>query len=225
MRSASAPPELQRQTIGTAFLINGHGEFLTSYHTVENCSAPRVRFSGEWRNVNIVVADKPNDLAVIGAKSAITAPPLHFRDGKGSRLAETVIVLGFPYAGLLTQDAQASTGVVSALSGIRGDMRYVQLTAPVQPGSSGGPMLDTSGTVIGIVSAKLSKIAASEWDGKPEPIGAPPENINFAVKSEQAVTFLEASGVTYHKSKPTVKLDAADVAESIGTSVVMVSCE
>jgi len=224
-RSTAATPELKRLTIGTAFAINERSEFLTSYHTVDGCPMPRARISGEWHNAGVLAKDKHSDLAVIGVAPAINAPPLHFRDGRGSRLAETVIVLGFPYAGLLTRDPQATTGVVSALSGIRGDVRYVQLTAPVQPGSSGGPMLDASGNVIGVVSAKLSKNAASDWDGKPEALGAPPENINFAIKSEEAMAFLEANRMSYYKSKSATKLDAADVAESTGTSVVMVGCE
>ena len=86
-------------------------------------------------------------------------------------------------------------------------------------------MLDASGNVIGVVSAKLSKNAASDWDGKPEALGAPPENINFAIKSEEVTAFLEANRISYHKSKSAIKLDAADVAESTAASVVMVGCE
>src|SRR5207237_662095 len=91
------------------------------------------------------------------------APPLRFRDGSSIRPADPVVVVGFPYAGLLTQSPQVTTGVISALAGIHDDSRYVQLTAPVQPGSSGGPLLDSSGNVIGIVSSKLDTMAAADW--------------------------------------------------------------
>jgi Trypsin-like peptidase domain len=81
-------------------------------------------------------------------------PILHFRDGKYIRPADPVVVLGFPYAGLLATAPQVTTGAVSALAGLRDDTRYLQLTAPVQPGNSGGPLLDLSGNVVGIVSAR-----------------------------------------------------------------------
>lgn len=221
---ASTAARAQVAPVSTAFAVNGNGEFLTNYHVVKGCTGLRVRIAGEWQDAVAGVHDEQTDLAVIRARSA-AMPALRFRDGKGIRPADAVIVVGFPYAGLLTNDPQVTTGVVSALSGLRDDRRYIQVTAPVQPGSSGGPLVDLSGNVVGVVTAKLNKFAAAKWTGLPEWLGTLPENINFALKSDNARAFLDANGIQYERASSTAKRDAADVGELASKSVAMVDCE
>jgi S1-C subfamily serine protease len=218
-------PKPQRAGIGTAFAINGSGEFLTNYHVVKSCTTvPRLRIAGEWQDGRAIVSDERNDLAVVRVQSADAVPPLRFRDGSSIRPADPVVVVGFPYAGLLTQSPQVTTGVISALAGIHDDTRYVQLTAPVQPGSSGGPLLDSSGNVVGIVSSKLDTMAAVEWTGTSGWILTLPENINFAAKSANAREFLDANHIAYDTAPWTTRLDPADVGELAARSVVLVGC-
>jgi S1-C subfamily serine protease len=64
------------------------------------------------------------------------------------------IAIGYPFHGLLSSDLTVTTGIISSLSGIVNDTRYLQISAAVQPGNSGGPLLDTSGNVVGVVAAK-----------------------------------------------------------------------
>jgi S1-C subfamily serine protease len=223
---APTSPKPQRAGIGTAFAINGAGEFLTNYHVVKSCTtAPRLRIAGEWQDGRAIVSDERNDLAVVRVQSANAVPALRFRDGSSIRPADPVVVVGFPYAGLLTQSAQVTTGAISALAGVHDDSRYLQLTAPVQPGSSGGPLLDSSGNVVGIVSSKLDTTAAAEWTGTSGWIITLPENINFATKSANAREFLDANHIAYGTAPSTTRLDAADVGELAARSVVMVGCE
>ncbi len=222
---APTSPKPQRAGIGTAFAINGAGEFLTNYHVVKSCmTEPRLRIAGEWQDSRAIASDERNDLAVVRVQSASGVPALRFRDGSGIRPADPVVVVGFPYAGLLTKSPQVTTGVVSALAGIRDDSRYVQMTAPVQPGSSGGPLLDSSGNVVGIVSSKLDTMSAAEWTGTSAWILTLPENINFAAKSTNAREFLDANHIAYDTASSTTRLDAADVGELAARSVVMVGC-
>jgi S1-C subfamily serine protease len=98
------------------------------------------------------------------------------------------------------------------------DTRYFQLTAPVQPGNSGGPLLDLSGNVVGIVSARINALAVAEATG------TLPENINFAIKSAIIRGFLEANQIDYETAQSTGKLDPADVGEIAAKSVVMLEC-
>lgn len=222
---APTSPKPQRAGIGTAFAINGAGEFLTNYHVVKSCTtAPRLRIAGEWQDGRAIVSDERNDLAVVRVQSANAVPALRFRDGSSIRPADPVVVVGFPYAGLLTQSAQVTTGAISALAGIHDDSRYLQLTAPVQPGSSGGPLLDSSGNVVGIVSSKLDTMAAAEWTGTAGLILTLPENINFATKNINAREFLDANHIAYDTAPSTTKLEAADVGELAARSVVLVGC-
>jgi S1-C subfamily serine protease len=222
---APTSPKPQRAGIGTAFAINGAGEFLTNYHVVKSCTtAPRLRIAGEWQDGRAIVSDERNDLAVVRVQSASAVPALRFRDGSSIRRADPVVVVGFPYAGLLTQSAQVTTGAISALAGIHDDSRYLQLTAPVQPGSSGGPLLDSSGNVVGIVSSKLDTMAAAEWTGTSGLILTLPENINFATKDINAREFLDANHIAYDTAQSTTKLEPADVGELAARSVVLVGC-
>jgi S1-C subfamily serine protease len=94
-----------------------------------------------------------------------------------------LVSLGYPLSGLLSSDANVSVGNVSALAGLRDDSRYLQISAPVQPGNSGGPLLDASGHLVGIVTAKLDAVRLARFTGDI------PQNVNFALKTEVARTF------------------------------------
>ena len=97
--------------------------------------------------------------------------------------------MGFPLSGLLTSDAVVTTGIVSALAGMRDDRHKLQISAPVQPGNSGGPLLDPAGHLVGVVVSKLDGVRTASLTG------AIPENVNFAIKGEEARSFLRAHNV------------------------------
>jgi S1-C subfamily serine protease len=202
---------------GTAFAINTSGDFLTNYHVVKDCSTLRLRIPGIQQGGTPTFTDERNDLAVVHS-SATGIAPLRLREGKGIRPADGVVVLGFPYAGLLATSPQVTTGAVSALAGINDDSRYLQLTAPVQPGNSGGPLLDLSGNVVGIVSARINELAVAQLTG------SLPQNINFAIKSSIIRDFLDAHQVDYSLAQSDKKLDPADVGGQAMKSTVLIAC-
>jgi len=214
----SPGPKKEQGGTGTAFAIDRAGDFLTNYHVVKGCSSLRLRVSGEWDQATLTASDERNDLAVIRVRPAPTLTPLRFRSGKGIRPADQVVALGFPYAGLLTTNLQVTTGAVSALSGIRDDSRYLQLTAPIQPGNSGGPLLDLSSNVVAVVSGRLNELLIAEATG------TLPQNVNFAIKSGIVQAFLDASRIDYETAPSTEKRDPADVGEAAAKSVFMVEC-
>ena len=78
-----------------------------------------------------------------------------------------MVAIGYPYHGLLTSDFTVTTGIVSSLSGIFNDTRHLQISAAVQPGNSGGPLLDFTGAVVGVVAAKLDAIKSGARDWQP----------------------------------------------------------
>jgi S1-C subfamily serine protease/uncharacterized protein len=223
--SAIAPPAPRAEPkpapsgSGTAFAVNSVGDFVTNYHVIKGCSGLRLHIHGEWKTAETTASDEQNDLAVIHTKDADTVPSLHFREGKAIRPADEVVALGFPYAGVLTTNLQVTTGAVSALSGIHDDTRYLQLTAPVQPGNSGGPLLDLSGNVVGIVSGRLNALLMAQATG------TLPENVNFAIKSGIVQGFLDANRIDYQAAQSVAKLDPADVGETAAKSVFIVECQ
>ncbi len=141
-----------------------------------------------------------------------------FRSGRGVRPGDSIMVIGFPLKGLLAEDPSVTTGVVSALAGPGNDARLIQITAPVQPGNSGGPLLDEAGNVVGVVVSKLDalKVAAITGDI--------PQNVNFAIDARLAQQFLDANGVDYETAQSKLRLTPADVAERGMKFTVSVEC-
>ena len=140
---------------GTGFVVSRQGHILTNHHVVDGCTSIRVTTDGHKKELTVVGADAENDLAVL----KLPAPALsvaRFREGRSIRPGDSVVVVGFPLHGLLASEANVTTGTVSALAGIRNDTRFLQVTAPVQPGNSGGPLLDQSGNIVGVVESKLN---------------------------------------------------------------------
>jgi S1-C subfamily serine protease len=220
LAEARKPPPLEPKltAAGTAFAINKAGEFLTNYHVIKGCSLVRVRVGGALIDGTVAYTDDRNDLALVRTR-VTDMEPLRFRDGKkGVRPADGVVGLGFPYSGLLATSPQVTTGAVSALAGLHDDTRVLQITTPIQPGNSGGPLLDSSGNVVGIVSSRISDLAIAEATG------SLPQNINFAIKSAIIREFLEAHRIDYANSQSVTKLDPADVGEMAMKSTVLLEC-
>ncbi len=123
-----------------------------------------------------------------------------------------------PFHGILTSDFTVTTGIVSSLSGILNDTRFLQISAPVRPGNSGGPLLDTSGNVVGVVAEKLNAVKFAKV------MGDLPENINFAIKTGAVRDFLHNSAVAYQTASPGTELKTAQVAENARKFTMLISC-
>ena len=129
------------------------------------------------------------------------------------------MALGYPLSGLLATTPNVSVGNVSALAGIGDNSRYLQISAPVQSGNSGGPLLDASGHLIGIVTGKLDATRIFQV------LGDIPQNVNFAIKAEVVRTFLDSKGITYQTARSEGQLSPADVGEMARPLTVQIECE
>ena len=137
---------------------------------------------------------KSDDLALLKANIAPSSFAV-FRVAARLNQGETVYAYGYPLAGLLASGGNVSTGLVTALAGLRDDARLMQISAPVQSGNSGGPLVDSKGSVIGVVVAKLDAIAV--WEATSDI----PQNVNFAIKSSSIINLLDMSSVNYRSGK------------------------
>lgn len=194
---------------GTGFFVNSAGWVLTNDHVVEGCSRIEVPGHGAPRSV---LRDPANDLAAL-LVGPPPAPPLAFR-ARPARMAEAVHALGYPLSGVLSASVKVTSGTVNALAGIGNDTRFLQISAPVQPGNSGGPVIDDAGLVVGIATARLD----------PETfVGA--QNVNFALRAEIAAAFLAANGIAFESrdaAGPGASLP--DVVEAAAAATVPVHC-
>jgi S1-C subfamily serine protease len=111
-----------------------------------------------------------------------------------------------------------TAGIVSSLSGVLNDTRQLQISAEVQSGNSGGPLLDSAGLVVGVVSSKLNALKIVKATGDL------PQNINFAIKTGAMRDFLDNSAVSYKTAEPKADLKTADIARQARTYTMLISC-
>ena len=213
--AAPKEPTVTEATAGSAFFITAEGSLITNAHVVENCRAIKVSYGlGERRDGKLTARDVTNDLAIIKIDASPAAVAVL---RPGVRLGESVAAFGFPLFGLLSSGGNFTLGNVTALTGLRDDSRQLQISAPVQPGNSGGPRLDDTGAVVGIVVAKLNaiKMAITTADL--------PQNVNFAIKESTAQVFAETQGLKVQIAESSRQglrpADLADVAKSITARV------
>jgi S1-C subfamily serine protease len=202
---------------GSGVVIGTQGEILTNSHVVEDCQEIIAHLPSKSTEPAVVIArDKKNDLAVV--RSNIRSSVAEFREGVPLRAGDAVVALGYPLSGLLATTANLSVGNVSALAGLRDDSRYVQISAPVQIGNSGGPLLDASGHLVGIVTEKLDAVRVARFTGDI------PQNVNFAIKAEVARTFLDSKGIAYQTGRSEQQLSPADVGDIARLFTVHIEC-
>jgi S1-C subfamily serine protease len=204
---------------GTGFVVSTSGHLVTNYHVINNCVGEiRGNLTGEAASaLRVVSTDETNDLALLQVSRT-------FNDvakirATAVRSGDQVVAIGFPYHGLLTSDFTVTTGIVSSLSGLLNDTRFLQISAAVQPGNSGGPLLDTSGYVVGVVAAKLNALKFAKATGDL------PENINFAVKTGALRDFLDNSVVSYQTEEPKSELKTAEIAQNARAYTMLIACE
>ncbi len=204
---------------GTGFVV-AEGRVLTNNHVVAECVRLVVRNAAGARLPGRVAAtDRRRDLALIAVPSAV-GPALAFRDGPAVRRGESVVTYGFPLSGLLSSGPTLTTGDINALAGLRDNPANFQISAPVQPGNSGGPLLDSQANVIGVVVSKLNAARIAEMTG-----GDIPQNVNFAVKGTEALAFLRANGVQPRTAGSTgADKRAFEIGDIANPSTVSIQC-
>jgi len=179
------PKETRKEigfSTGTGFLVSGAGHIVTNFHVIEDAESVTVRRDGKDIPATVLDVDEENDVALL--KTEVSGAPLKVANAATS-VAEDVMTLGFPLVAIQGQAMKASFGRVNALSGIQDDPRFLQIDVPIQPGNSGGPLMNRNGEIIGIVTATLDQLVTLKETG------ALPQNVNYAVKASFLRPLLE----------------------------------
>lgn len=202
---------------GTGFFVSKEGHVVTNYHVIENCrSIVVITGTAERIEAREIAKDATNDLALLSTglrPGRVAAPRL------GTRLGEYVAAFGYPHADLLASSGNFTQGSISALAGMGDDTRFLQITTPVQAGNSGGPLLDGSGNLVGIVTSKLNALKIAQASGDF------PQNVNFALKASIVASFLDTNGIKYGSVSTSPNIKPEDLADQAKAMSVFVMCQ
>lgn len=179
---ASKRPDWYRTMIanGSGSIVSVNGHILTNHHVVAGCS----RLTVNGTEATLVGSDVRLDLALVRAPRMANRDPVRFAD-RAIELGETVFVMGYPVFDI-SPSLNATSGIVSSAVGFRGDRTRIQITAPIQPGNSGGPVLSVGGAQVAVVAAKASVSAQADKNI---------ENIGWVIRAAEADEFLRRFGV------------------------------
>ena len=214
---ASPDGKPTKYSTGTAFAVSSNGHALTNHHVIASCT--EVKIAGYEGVAKVIVSDGMNDLALLQLPSKINDIAIINPDPSKLRQGEEIIVFGYPLDSILSAGGNLTPGIISALSGLDNNTNQIQITAPIQGGSSGSPVMDKKGNVVGVVSAKLDMKALRTT-------GSIPQNVNFAVNGQTVKAFLDANKVPYKTGGGFFSREKsnADIAEEARKSTVLVEC-
>lgn len=174
------------QGTGTGFYV-GARTLVTADHVVGQCD--RVALADGTELVPLG-ADAGLDVAAFASPVAVPAW-FTLAPETGARLGQRVLAAGFPYYSIVGTSLNLTGGNVSALAGVNDDSRFFSFTAPVQPGNSGGPLIDAQGRVAGLVVSRLSEQFIVEETG------SLPQNVNYALNVAELKGFLDSRGIAH----------------------------
>ena len=201
---------------GTGFALN-NGYIATNYHVIENASNISVLGiagnASERYVASVIATDKVNDLALIQIKDSrfygFGQIPYSVKSTT-SNVGESVFVLGYPLITTMGNEIKLTTGVISSKTGFMGDVALYQISAPIQPGNSGGPLFDNQGNLIGVVNAKHKDT----------------ENVSYAIKASYLNSLVEsvASNSILPSNNRISTMNLTDKVKNIEKFVFMIIC-
>jgi len=201
---------------GSAFAISNDGYFVTNYHVIKNAKNVSVYADKKTHNAKVLVSDQANDLALLKVDIKSKAIPLSTKSiEKGSKVA----AFGYPLLTLQGNELKTTFGHINALSGPAGDARYYQIDTPIQPGNSGGPLLNYKGEVVGIVSATLRQQDSAKSSGTIS------QNVNYAVKLDYLMPLIKQFNISTTGQYFGFENSAEELVKKVSESVVIVVSE
>jgi len=176
-----APCTVFAQSSGTGFFISDKGYIVTCHHVIEGATDISIRgvngdFSVQHR-AEVIATDKVNDLSILKIECKIEKPISFSLKWAVADAGQEVFTLGYPLRTTMGDEIKLTNGIISSTSGFKGDVYSYQITVPVQPGNSGGPLFNKDGHVVGVINAKHS--------------GA--ENAGYAVKTNVLKNLIQSA--------------------------------
>jgi S1-C subfamily serine protease len=198
---------------GTGFFVSNDGYITTNYHVIENAKEIEIEYLSQGKKLiytaKVIKTDQQNDLAIlkiIDPKFKNIQSP--YSINKSIRnTGEYVFALGFPMAlSYMGDEVKFTDGRISANSGYRGNKTHYQISVPVQPGNSGGPLVDGNGDIIGIVCAKIPDA----------------DNVSYAIKAEYLTPLLAQLNISNNRYDNLNGLTLVDKIKKLSECIVLI---
>jgi S1-C subfamily serine protease len=191
--ASSIKPSPNTQTLvpassGSGFAVSSDGHIITNYHVIQGCQRVKIHFNGKSIPITLLAFDPRNDLALLAGNFRPTIVlPLSTSSPK---LLQDVYVAGFPFGRNISTGVKVTKGIISSLMGAGNNFVNIQIDAALQPGNSGGPILDDKGNVVGVAVSILDKQKTLKK------FGSSSENSNFGIKVLLVKSMLEVNNIS-----------------------------
>ena len=208
-------PETFNVASGTGFYVSDMGHIITNNHVIQGCRYIKVQSKGEVIDTKILATDPRTDLALIKTSGT---PSGHFALSTNTpEELQDVIVAGYPFGDEISSSIKFTQGIISSLSGIDNNYSEIQIDAALQPGNSGGPIVDEFGNVIGVAVAKL------DLETILEQYNVVPENTNFGIKASAVLNLLSGNNIK-PKAANAEPIKRSEIVKLVKQATVHLSC-
>lgn len=208
-------PETFNVASGTGFYVSDMGHIITNNHVIQGCRYIKVQSKGEIIDTKILATDPRTDLALIKTSGT---PSGHFALSTNTpEELQDVIVAGYPFGDEISSSIKFTQGIISSLSGIDNNYSEIQIDAALQPGNSGGPIVDEFGNVIGVAVAKL------DLETILEQYNVVPENTNFGIKASAVLNLLSGNNIK-PKAANAEPIKRSEIVKLVKEATVHLSC-
>ena len=200
---------------GSGFAVTSDGYVITNYHVIEGCTDVKIHDKGKSIMTTLVTFDPLNDIALL--KGNFKPRSYYPLSRKSPKLLMNVYVAGHPFGQAISTSVKVTKGIVSSLSGVANNFSNLQIDAALQPGNSGGPIMNDKGNVIGVAVAKL------DLETIVDDYGVVPENVNFGVKANVVINILESENIKL--PSPNINtMPTSELGELITNGTYYLSC-
>ena len=209
------PNKIIRASSGSGFAVSNDGHVITNDHVIKGCKHIKIHHQGKSIAATVITFDPRNDLALLkGNFHPSTVFPL---SNDKPELLQDVYVAGYPFGRKVSTSIKVTKGIISSLTGIGNNFSNIQIDAALQPGNSGGPILDDKGNVVGVAVARLDKMKVLKK------FGSLPENTNFGIKTSVVRNILESSNVSLPRPN-TRSISKSKLGKAISNGIYYLSC-
>jgi hypothetical protein len=200
---------------GSGFAVSSKGHVVTNHHVIDGCQSIKIHFKGKVIPTTIINFDPGNDVALL--KGDFTPSHILPLSNEKTELLQDVFVAGYPFGNKISTSIKVTKGIISSLTGIGNNFSNFQIDAALQPGNSGGPILNNKGNVIGVAVAKLDRKYIEKN------FGVLPENTNFCIKTSVVKSMLNSSDISLPNPNKN-EISKSELGKNISNATYYLSC-